>query len=179
MARFARCARALRPPTPRWSMPPTASSSLASSTPTTTSTRAFCATSFRTAFTSQDHLLTLALGAGRDEGIFRAAREAGVPAVPHGVNNNTEPTLLSLGRAGLLRPGDEYIHCTHMSDAAWKLIRDTGGHVSLAVPIEMAMGHGLPPIQDALDHGIRPSLSSDVDVTMAQDPFTEMRSEEH
>ena len=26
-----------------------------------------------------------------------------------------------------------------------------------------------------LDYGIRPSLSSDVDVTMAQDPFTVMR----
>ena len=38
------------------------------------------------------------------------------------------------------------------------------------------MGHGLPPIQAALDHGIRPSLSSDVDATMAQDPFTIMRS---
>ncbi|HMA75495.1 MAG TPA: amidohydrolase family protein [Xanthobacteraceae bacterium] len=40
----------------------------------------------------------------------------------------------------------------------------------------LAMGRGLPPIQDALDHGIRPSLSSDVDVTMAQDPFTVMRA---
>ena len=38
------------------------------------------------------------------------------------------------------------------------------------------MGHGMPPIQEALDHGIRPSLSSDVDATMAQDPFTLMRS---
>jgi 5-methylthioadenosine/S-adenosylhomocysteine deaminase len=130
----------------------------------------------RTTFSSKDQLLTLALGATLDEGIFRAAREAGVPAVSHGVNNNTEPALFALDRAGLLRPGDEYIHCNHMSDAAWKLIKARGGHVSLAVPIEMAMGHGLPPIQDALDHGIRPSLSSDVDVTMAQDPFTLMRA---
>ena len=38
------------------------------------------------------------------------------------------------------------------------------------------MGHGMPPIQEALDHGIRPSLSSDVDATMAQDLFTLMRS---
>ena len=38
------------------------------------------------------------------------------------------------------------------------------------------MGHGMPPIQEAIDHGIRPSLSSDVDVTMAQDPFTVMRA---
>jgi cytosine/adenosine deaminase-related metal-dependent hydrolase len=48
--------------------------------------------------------------------------------------------------------------------------------VSLAPPIEMMMGHGMPGIQEALDHGIRPSLSSDVDVTFAQDPFTVMRS---
>jgi 5-methylthioadenosine/S-adenosylhomocysteine deaminase len=130
----------------------------------------------RTTFSSQDQLLTLALGAVLDEGIFRAAREAGVPAVSHGVNSNTEPALFALDRAGLLRPGDEYIHCNHMSDAAWKLIKNSGGYVSLAVPIEMAMGHGLPPIQDALDHGMRPSLSSDVDVTMAQDPFTVMRT---
>ncbi|HEV2574262.1 MAG TPA: amidohydrolase family protein [Beijerinckiaceae bacterium] len=42
--------------------------------------------------------------------------------------------------------------------------------------IEMTMGHGMPGIQGALDHGIRPSLSSDVDTTMAQDPFTIMRT---
>lgn len=129
-----------------------------------------------TTFSSKNQLITLALGTGLDEAMFRAAREAGVPTVSHGVSNNTEQALFALNRAGLLKPGDEYIHCTHLSDAAWKLIKDSGGHVSLAVPIEMAMGHGLPPIQDALDHGIRPSLSSDVDVTMAQDPFTVMRA---
>jgi len=129
-----------------------------------------------TYFTSDDQLLTLALGVGLDRRLFTIAREIGVRIVSHGVNNNTEPTLLELGRAGLMKPGDEYIHCTHLSDEAWRLIKDTGGHVSLAVPIEMAMGHGMPPIQEALDHGVRPSLSSDVDVTMAQDPFTVMRA---
>jgi len=130
----------------------------------------------RSYFSSQDQLLTLALGAVLDAKIFSYAREVGVRCVSHGVSNNTERTLLELGRAGLLRPGDEYIHCTHLSDTAWRLLKDTGAHVSVAAPIEMAMGHGLPPIQAALDHGIRPSLSSDVDATMAQDPFTIMRS---
>jgi 5-methylthioadenosine/S-adenosylhomocysteine deaminase len=129
-----------------------------------------------TYFTSDDQLLTLALGVGLDRRLFTIAREIGVHTVSHGVNSNTERTLIELGRAGLMKPGDEYIHCTHLSDEAWRLIKDTGGHVSLAVPIEMAMGHGMPPIQDALDHGVRPSLSSDVDVTMAQDPFTVMRA---
>jgi cytosine/adenosine deaminase-related metal-dependent hydrolase len=130
----------------------------------------------RTYFNSQDQLLTLAMGSSLDPKIFAYAREVGVRTVSHGVNNNTERTLMELGRAGLLRPGDEYIHCTHLSDAAWRLLKDTGAQISIAAPIEMAMGHGMPPIQDALDHGIRPSLSSDVDATMAQDPFTLMRS---
>ena len=130
----------------------------------------------RSYFNSRDQLLTLAMGASLDARIFAYAREIGVRTVSHGVSNNTERTLLELGRAGLLRPGDEYIHCTHLSDAAWQLLKDTGGRISIAAPIEMAMGHGMPPIQDALDHGIRPSLSSDVDATMAQDPFTIMRA---
>jgi 5-methylthioadenosine/S-adenosylhomocysteine deaminase len=130
----------------------------------------------QTTFSSSNQLLTLALGGTLDAKIFAVAREAGVPAVSHGVSGNTERTLVELGRLGLLQPGDEYIHCNHLSGIAWRLIRDTGGHVSLAPPIEMAMGHGLPAIQDAIDHGVRPSLSSDVDVTMAQDPFTIMRS---
>ena len=130
----------------------------------------------RTYFSSQDQLLTLALGAVLDTNVFTYAREVGVHCVSHGVSNNTERTLLELGRAGLLRPGDEYIHCTHLSDTAWRLLKDTGARISIAAPIEMAMGHGLPPIQAALDHGIRPSLSSDVDATMAQDPFTIMRA---
>jgi cytosine/adenosine deaminase-related metal-dependent hydrolase len=130
----------------------------------------------QTAFSTGNQLLTLALGGTLDARIFAVAREAGVTAVSHGVNANTERTLVELGRMGLLGPGDEYIHCNHLSGIAWRLIRDTGGHVSLAPPIEMAMGHGMPAIQDALDHGVRPSLSSDVDVTMAQDPFTVMRA---
>jgi cytosine/adenosine deaminase-related metal-dependent hydrolase len=130
----------------------------------------------RSYFNSDDQLLTLAMGASLDPKVFAYAREVGVRTVSHGVSNNTERALLELARAGLLRPGDQYIHCTHLSDAAWRAIKDSGGRVSIAPAIEMAMGHGLPPIQDSLDHGIRPSLSSDVDATMAQDPFTIMRA---
>nr|TFG51764.1 MAG: hypothetical protein E4H34_05870 [Hyphomicrobiales bacterium] len=83
---------------------------------------------------------------------------------------------MALGRLGLLRPGDIYIHCTQLSKDAWALIRDTGGCVSLSIPIEMTMGHGMPGILDALENNVRPSLSSDVDVTMAQDGFTQMRA---
>jgi cytosine/adenosine deaminase-related metal-dependent hydrolase len=127
----------------------------------------------RTYFNSKDQLLTLALGASLEPNILAAAREAGVPAVMH-YRVNSEP-VLALSRAGLLREGDEFIHCTHLIDEAWRIIKDTGGRVSLCPPLEMAMGHGMPAIQDALDRGVRPSLSSDHGTTVAQDMFTVMR----
>jgi 5-methylthioadenosine/S-adenosylhomocysteine deaminase len=128
----------------------------------------------RTYFNSKDQLLTLALGTSIDAKLYGLAREIGVPAVLH--INRLSAQILELGRAGLLRPGDEYIHCTHLSDDAWRLIKDTGGRISLSIQIEMAMGQGLPAIQEALDHGVRPSLSSDHGATLAQDFFTVMRS---
>jgi len=130
----------------------------------------------RTYFSSKDQLLTLALTANLNANIFALAREVGVPVVQHLVGDDLSPPLIELGRAGLLRPGDEYIHCLGVNDAAWRLIKDSGGHVSICAPIDMAMGHGMPAIQDALDHGLRPSLSSDHGVTIAQDFFTVMRS---
>jgi len=130
----------------------------------------------RTYFSSKDQLLTLALTTGLDAKLYAVARDVGVSAVLHLVGKDLSGPLLELGRAGLLRPGDEYIHCLGLNDAAWRLIKDTGGRVSLCTQIDMAMGHGMPTIQDALDHAIRPSLSSDHGVEIAQDFFTIMRS---
>jgi 5-methylthioadenosine/S-adenosylhomocysteine deaminase len=130
----------------------------------------------RTYFSSKDQLLTLALTTALDPKLYAAAREAGVQAVLHLVGRDLSEPLLELGRAGLLRPGDEYIHCLGLNDAAWRLIKDTGGRVSLCSQIDMQMGHGTPAIQQALDHGLRPSLSSDHGVEIAQDFFTIMRS---
>jgi cytosine/adenosine deaminase-related metal-dependent hydrolase len=58
---------------------------------------------------------------------------------------------------------------------AWEIVRDRGAHVSIAVIIEMQMRHGMPPLQLALNHGILPSLSPDVDSNMTTDPFSLMR----
>ncbi len=130
----------------------------------------------QTYFNSDDQLLTLALTANLNTDLFSFAREAGVSAVCHGINGPNEPMLIELGRAGFLRPGDVYLHCSHLSAQAWRLIRDSGGGVALSVPTEMTMGHGMPAIQDALDNGVRPSLSSDLTVAMSQDSFTQMRA---
>jgi cytosine/adenosine deaminase-related metal-dependent hydrolase len=125
-------------------------------------------------FSSTDQLLTLALGVERDAKLFAAAREAGVPAVMH--MRNDSAALIALARANVLREGDEFIHCTGLNEEAWRLILDNGGHVSLSPEIEMAMGHGTPAVQEALDRGVRPSLSSDHGDAVAQDMFTLMRA---
>ena len=56
------------------------------------------------------------------------------------------------------------------------MIVDTGGTVSLASPVEMMMGHGMPPIQKFLDRGLHPSLSVDVETNVPGDMFNQMRS---
>ena len=128
----------------------------------------------RTYFSSADQLLTLALGVSLDPKMWQFARQQDLRAIVH-IRLNPEP-LLALGRANLIRPGDEFIHCTHLNDAAWRLIKESGGFTSHSPHVEMAMAHGMPAIQDALDHGLRPSLSSDHAATVGQDMFGMMRT---
>ncbi|WP_020674035.1 amidohydrolase family protein [Amycolatopsis nigrescens] len=131
-------------------------------------------------FPGKDQLLTLGLSA-EPQGEFRAqwnlARELGLPIVSHVLGQyGASELLVQLSREGMLGPDNEYIHATGLSDEAWAAIRDSGGGVSLAVPIEMSMRHGMPPILKALEMGVQPSLSVDVECTMTADFFTQLRS---
>ena len=56
-------------------------------------------------------------------------------------------------RAGGLKEDTTYIHCCTLNDTEWKLIKDTGGTVSIAGYVETLMGHGNPPTQKAIDLG--------------------------
>jgi 5-methylthioadenosine/S-adenosylhomocysteine deaminase len=75
-----------------------------------------------------------------------------------------------------LGPDNLFIHMTGMSDVGWKGVKDAGAQVSLAVPIEMNMRHGMPPILKMQSLGLEPSLSVDVECTLTADFFTQMRS---
>ncbi len=137
-------------------------------------------------FSSPDQLLTLALAAAGPEFAsvqsaeieWKAAREVGARVSVHvGVGQGGKQGLLEqLAQRVPLGNDTTYIHGCTLSDAEWDRIRDTGGTVSLAIPIEMQMGHGMPPIQRALDRGIRPSLSVDVETNQPTDMFTQMRA---
>jgi cytosine/adenosine deaminase-related metal-dependent hydrolase len=82
-----------------------------------------------------------------------------------------------LGRAGLLAPDVTVIHATDMADAVWQHFKDAGIGVTLAPTSDEQIGlsGGTPPIQKALDFGIRPSLSVDVEISLATDMFSQMR----
>jgi cytosine/adenosine deaminase-related metal-dependent hydrolase len=109
---------------------------------------------------------------------WKLARETGARITTHvGVGSyGHDGKLQAFGEAGLLGPDTTYIHCTTLNDTEIQMIVDTGGTVSLASPVEMMMGHGMPPIQKFLDRGLRPSLSVDVETNVPADMFNQMRS---
>jgi 5-methylthioadenosine/S-adenosylhomocysteine deaminase len=122
-------------------------------------------------FSSADQLLTLAMAAGIDSAHWGVAREVSAPITVH-VNGTNQ--LLPVADA--MGSDVTYIHCPNLSETEWQMIVNTGGNVSIACPIEMEMGHGVPPIQQALDHGIRPSLSADVETEIPSDFFAQLRA---
>jgi 5-methylthioadenosine/S-adenosylhomocysteine deaminase len=137
-------------------------------------------------FSTKDQMLTLALAApgpeftdfeiSRDH--WKLAREADARISTHvGVGSyGLDSKLQEMGEAGLLGADTTYIHCTTLNDTEIQMIVDTGGTVSLASPVEMMMGHGMPPIQKFLDRGLHPSLSVDVETNVPGDMFNQMRS---
>jgi len=137
-------------------------------------------------FSSKDQMLTYALAAPGPEFVdfeiardhWKLAREVDARITAHvGVGSyGLEGKVQEMGEAGLLREDTTYIHCTTLNDVEIQMIVDTGGTVSLAAPVEMMMGHGMPPIQKFLDRGLKPSLSVDVETNVPGDMFTQMRS---
>lgn len=137
-------------------------------------------------FSSKDQLLTYALAAPGPEFVefdiardhWKLAREVDARITTHvGVGSyGMEGKVQEMGQAGLLRADTTYIHCTTLNLTEIQMIVDTGGTVSLAAPVEMMMGHGMPPIQKFLDRGLKPSLSVDVETNVPGDMFTQMRS---
>jgi cytosine/adenosine deaminase-related metal-dependent hydrolase len=140
----------------------------------------------KTHFSSNHQLLTLALAPYGPEftdfevtkSHWKLARDVGARISVHvGVGTfGKRSKLEELGQAGLLGSDTTYIHCTTLNDEEIQMIVDTGGTVSLATPVEMMMGHGMPPTQKFLDRGLRPSLSVDVETNVPGDMFTQMRS---
>ena len=139
-------------------------------------------------FSSDDQLITMIMGGEiylpGYEAAWQIGRELGLQIAAHiVVTFGMRPTfdLIAQGQGGDsgtlgFGPDNLFIHMTGMSDMAWDKVKEAGAAVSLAVPIEMNMRHGMPPILKTLSLGIEPSLSVDVECTLTADMFTQMRS---
>jgi 5-methylthioadenosine/S-adenosylhomocysteine deaminase len=134
-------------------------------------------------FSSDDQLITMTMGGeiylGEDSrrASWAIGRELGLEIAAHVVGSfGMQPAFDALAAAGEIRSDNLFIHMTGMSDLGWNAVKAAGAHVSLAVPIEMFMRHGMPPILKTLDMGIEPSLSVDVECTLTADMFTQMRT---
>ena len=132
-------------------------------------------------FSSTDQLITMFMGGEiylpGYEAAWAIGRELGIPVAAHIVGTfGMRPTFDALAAAGAFTSDNLFVHMTGMSDFAWQKVRDSGAAVSLAVPIEMNMRHGTPPILKAMKMGIEFSLSTDVECTLTADFFTQMRT---
>jgi 5-methylthioadenosine/S-adenosylhomocysteine deaminase len=143
-------------------------------------------------FSSDDQLMTMTMGGEiyllPQPEVYTASwtigRELGLQVVAHIVGSfgmAPEFDKIAQGLGGVdqnigFGPDNLFIHMTGMSELAWQAMQDKGARVSLAVPIEMNMRHGTPPIVKTLEMGIEPSLSVDVEVTLTADMFTQMRT---
>jgi 5-methylthioadenosine/S-adenosylhomocysteine deaminase len=156
----------------------------------------------KTYFSSRDQLVTLGFAGGAGPAFAGASYTGWQLGRSFGalINNHTvgNPNGIVNAAADLRNGADwsdvTFVHATRWQDnavaqigagssgypkanqsRAWEIVRDRGAHVSIANLIEMQMRHGMPPIQQALNHGILPSLSPDVDTNMTTDPFSLMR----
>ena len=132
-------------------------------------------------FSSDDQLTTMTMGGEiylpGAAAAWSVGRELGLQVAAHIVGTfGMRPFFDALASANQFGADNLFVHMTGMSDMAWQKAADAGAAVSLATQIEMNMRHGAPPILKLLSLGMEPSLSVDVECTLAADMFTQMRS---
>ncbi|HJU57120.1 MAG TPA: amidohydrolase family protein [Actinomycetota bacterium] len=69
-----------------------------------------------------------------------------------------------------------FLHCTELAESEAEAIASSGAGVALSPPSEMSGGLGPPPIQQLIDHGVRPGLGIDDERIAPGDMFAQMRA---
>jgi 5-methylthioadenosine/S-adenosylhomocysteine deaminase len=125
-------------------------------------------------FSSEDQLVTLRMYSGFNRANFAVARQLGLRIT---TETNGAAMMEELLNEKLLRADNTYNHCNGWPDAIWQRVRDSGGTVNVCARSDpqYGLGEGIPALQKALDHGIRPAFSIDNETSYGTDMFTEMR----
>ncbi|MFJ5219977.1 amidohydrolase family protein [Streptomyces sp. NPDC088354] len=135
-------------------------------------------------FSSTDQLVTMQLALDRisptDEAKaaldFARARE--LPIISHaGVFKAYEDDQIGFLHAyGALSPSYTLVHGGALSDDAFRLIADSGAHLSISAESEDSAGQGYPPVSQARRFGVPISLSMDSVAWWSGDMFSAMRA---
>jgi 5-methylthioadenosine/S-adenosylhomocysteine deaminase len=112
-------------------------------------------------------------GAGDVVTAWSAARDAGVRIHAHALGSQAVSTL---GSQGEIRDDVTFVHGGGLDDAALGAIASGGASISLTPSSEMAGGAGAPPIQELLDHDLKPALGVDDERIGPGDLFAQMRA---
>lgn len=126
-------------------------------------------------FSSKDQLVTLGLYSriyARDnKDNWEAARRLGIPISVEFLDPDMEKVLAPLMQQKMVGPDNIMNHCSGLTETTWKMVVDSGAQVNTAARSD-GSADGL---LEAIEHGIRPGLSVDNEVSYGGDMFSEMR----
>jgi len=137
---------------------------------------------------SDDSLVTLAMAARGPEFCkmdvvatdIALARELGIRVTMHvgmGRKGAEKHAIEKMHQDHLLGPDLTCLHCCHSTDHEFRLLADHGASAGVSACMAMfAAGFGLPATGRMMAQGLRPSLSTDSEMTASGDMFTEMRA---
>jgi len=130
-------------------------------------------------FTSDDQLVTLrAFGAANREN-WALARSLGLKIHADGISSEL---VEAFAKEKLLGPDFTFNHASGLTDAAWRLVRETGCNVDVCTRCDSQYGlgtgasAGVGGFQKALDFGVQPGFSVDNETSYSTDMFGEMRA---
>lgn len=104
------------------------------------------------------------------------ARELGLTMVTEFLGKELSALLTGLKARNMLGPDNIFNHCTGLTAEAWKIMSETGVKVTLDPRSDAQYGleEGIFPYQQAIDHGIKPGIGTDLETSYGGDMFTEM-----
>src|SRR5262245_32160047 len=128
----------------------------------------------KTYFKSDDQLVTLRMFSAVNADNWKFAKQLNLWITTEGGGGALLPTVAALG---LLDHRHAFNHMGGTPDLNWQLIRDAGASVNVCPRSDpqYALSEGIPALQGALDHGMRPGLSVDNETSYSTDMFMEMR----
>src|SRR5262249_18028225 len=93
---------------------------------------------------------------------WEEARDLHLPIHAHADRPSAGPgAIAALHERGLLASDVPLLHCSAAGDADLEAIASSGAAVALAPVSDMAARAGVPPVQEVIDHRIRPGLCVD------------------